>query len=67
MRDALQLSIIFLQAPMFDIFADCPKMEKFVPTNISYGHYRTLRIIISTLHHFHVQIAKSSTRKTRFK
>ena len=50
---------------MFNIFADWPKNKKIVPAYISYTHYRTLEM--STLYHYHVQIAKFSTRKTHFK
>ena len=42
-----------------------PKTQNFVPANISYTHIEHWNV--STLYHYHVQIAKFSTRKTSFK
>ena len=36
---------IFLWVLMFDISADWPKVQNFVPANISYLHYRTLEFV----------------------
>jgi hypothetical protein len=58
--------VIYLKVTIFagiDIFTDWSKNENFVPTNISYIHYRILEYVDPVP----FPSTKFSTRKTRFK